>query len=204
MLDVNSEREGNAEALRTTQRFLGLATLLTIGMAAVAIAIATRRYTQRHYDVGALLGCLGLKQQNIFRIYLWQLLLLALAGSALACLIGWAVHAAVVALLAEIMAIHLPAPSVQPLALGFTTGLLMLLGLRYPVTAAAQRRGTVAGNTSRSGASAAGVLAELRLGFVSLGRFVGAVAQWRGAEFDRGGCCPGVLWGDGRADLFVA
>ena len=56
------------------EQYLGLSALLTIFLAAVAIAMAARRYSERHFDVSGLMRCLGMQQKPLMKLYLWQLI----------------------------------------------------------------------------------------------------------------------------------
>ena len=57
--DVRDARPEIRSALERAEKFLGLASLLSIVLAAVAVALAARRYAQRHLDHCAMLRCLG-------------------------------------------------------------------------------------------------------------------------------------------------
>lgn len=62
MEDASNARPEIRNALDRAQRFLGLATLLTVILSAVAAALAARRYMQRHLDACAVMRCLGVTQ----------------------------------------------------------------------------------------------------------------------------------------------
>lgn len=132
LLSAGEGREGAGLVLQRTKQYLGLTALLAIILAALAIAVATRRYSQRHYDVSAMLRCLGATQATIFQIYLLQLLMLALFCGVLGTLLGWGVQLGLVAVLENMLQLTLPAAGWQPVLIGFASGLVILLGTALP------------------------------------------------------------------------
>lgn len=132
---IEDARNGRPEirtALERAQRFLGLAALLTVVLAAVAVALAARRFSQRHLDPCAVMRCLGATQGFLLRVYLIQFALLGLIASVAGCLIGFAAHFALHAWLAELLATPLPSPSWLPAWQGGAIGLLLLFGFAVP------------------------------------------------------------------------
>lgn len=132
LLSAGEGREGAGLVLQRTKQYLGLTALLAIILAALAIAVTTRRYSQRHYDVSAMLRCLGATQATIFQIYLLQLLMLALFCGLLGTLLGWGVQEGLVAVLQNMLQLTLPAAGWQPVLIGFVSGLVILLGTALP------------------------------------------------------------------------
>ncbi|HEY6241001.1 MAG TPA: ABC transporter permease, partial [Burkholderiales bacterium] len=54
--------------LDRAQSFLGLTAMLAVVLSAVAIALGTRRYTERHLDGYAVMRCLGCAQSQLFAL----------------------------------------------------------------------------------------------------------------------------------------
>ncbi|WP_371325369.1 FtsX-like permease family protein [Dechloromonas sp. ZY10] len=86
---LDNARPEMRSALDRIERFLGLAAMLTVVLAAVAVALAARRYTQRHLDACALLRCLGLTQQQLLSLHALQFLVVVGAASGLGVLLGY-------------------------------------------------------------------------------------------------------------------
>ncbi|TSA17969.1 MAG: FtsX-like permease family protein [Betaproteobacteria bacterium] len=131
------ESLGNARpevraGLDRAQQFLGLSAMLAVILAAVAIALSTRRYTQRHLDGYAVLRCFGALQGRLFALFSWEFVLLGLAASALGCALGFAGQAVIALWLTDFVASSLPPPGIYPLLQGFAAGLLLLLGFALP------------------------------------------------------------------------
>src|SRR5260370_7264037 len=74
-----SSRQHNS-AIDRASRFLNLASLASVLLAAVAVAMGARRYATRHIDTVALMKCMGASQGFVLSISLIELTLLA--GSA--------------------------------------------------------------------------------------------------------------------------
>ena len=88
---VEGVRDARSEvrtALERAQRFLGLASLLSVVLASVAVALAARRFSQRQVDSAAMMRCLGASQGKIFALHAWQFAALGLAACVLGSLVG--------------------------------------------------------------------------------------------------------------------
>jgi putative ABC transport system permease protein len=113
-------------------RFLNLASLVSVLLAAVAVAMAARRYAQRHRDRIALMKCMGASSRTIFRSSVLQLLMLALAGSAVGALLGYFAQVALAWLMRDMIGQALPQPGLEPALLGLVTALSILAGFALP------------------------------------------------------------------------
>ncbi|TDR50373.1 putative ABC transport system permease protein [Halomonas ventosae] len=130
--DVRQDRPQLGNALARAEKYLGLAGLAAVLLAGVAVAMSTRRYVDRHLDTAALLRCFGATQRELLRLFVLQLLWLALASSALGALLGLAGQALLVRLLSTFLPFSLPAPGMLPLWLGVFTALAVLAGFAGP------------------------------------------------------------------------
>ncbi|MGB4467057.1 MAG: FtsX-like permease family protein [Azovibrio sp.] len=125
-------RQEVRSALERARRFLGLASLLTVMLAATAMAIAVNRHIQRHLDGCALLRCLGASGGEVLRLYCSQFLILGLAATLVGVALGFVTHYAFYQLLAGLFPSALPAPGGMPALQGLVLGLLLLLGFALP------------------------------------------------------------------------
>lgn len=130
--DVRVDRPGLGRALERAEKYLALAGLAAVLLAGVAVAMATRRYVDRHLDTAALLRCFGASQRQLTRLFALQLGWLALAASVCGALLGLAGQAGLLALLTAFLPIELPPPGPLPLALGVLTALAVLVGFAGP------------------------------------------------------------------------
>ncbi len=132
---IESLEEGRPEMSATldrADRFLSLVGLLSAMLAAVAVAMAARRFMQRHLDSCAMLRCLGLTQNQVTVIYLVEFMLVGLAGSALGVLAGFGAHYVLIELLGSLVGADIPPPSLLPALQGMATGMLLLAGFALP------------------------------------------------------------------------
>jgi putative ABC transport system permease protein len=132
LVGVQEGRRAVGTALERAERFLGLAVMAAIVLAGVAIAMAARRYSERHFDMSAMLRCLGASQRDLLGLYLAQLLVLGVLASAIGCLLGWLAQQGLLVLLAELLPMAPSAPRVWPALAGLFTGLVVLAGFALP------------------------------------------------------------------------
>jgi len=134
-VQIESLESGRPEMRATLDRaeeFLSLVGLLSAMLAAVAVAMAARRFMLRHVDACAMLRCLGLTQNQVSSIYLIEYLLIGLAGSALGVLAGFAAHFVLLEWLGRLVTNDLPPATFKPALQGMATGLLLLTGFALP------------------------------------------------------------------------
>lgn len=137
--DVRDARPEIRSALERAERFLGLASLLSVVLAAVAVALAARRYAQRHVDNCAVLRALGASRAYTVAVHAWQIGLVGLAAGSAGAAIGFAAQAGLASLLAPIVQVPLPLPGIEPALQGLAAGFVMLLGFALPPLAALGR-----------------------------------------------------------------
>jgi len=221
---VNARPEVRA-GLDRAQSFLGLAAMLSVILSAVAVALGTRRYTERHLDGYAVMRCMGATQPQLFALFAWEFLLLALAASAAGCVLGFLVQNLVAWWLAALVPGTLPQPGPAPLLQGAATGLALLLGFALPPLlqlkevpalrvirrdVGAPRRGALA--VYGLGLAAAFALlwwqaGELKLAGYVFGGFVGAFGLFAAIAFaalrfaGKLGRAGGISWRYGLANL---
>ena len=130
--DAQNGRPEIRTALARAQTFLGLSALLTVVLAAVAIALASRRYMQRHLDPCAVMRCLGATQGFLLGVFLGQFAWLGLFSAVLGCVIGYLAHFVLHAWLAQLLATPLPLPGLLPALQGSVIGVLLLFGFSAP------------------------------------------------------------------------
>ncbi|MBP6626929.1 MAG: FtsX-like permease family protein [Arenimonas sp.] len=126
-------------ALERAGQFLSLAALVSVILAAVAVAMAARRHSARHLSGSAVMRCLGASQRTLVGIHGGELLMLGLAGSALGVALAFALQAAVAGWLAGSLGLALPSPSARPVLEGFAVGLTVLLAFGLPPVLALRR-----------------------------------------------------------------
>ncbi|MGQ0653471.1 MAG: ABC transporter permease, partial [Betaproteobacteria bacterium] len=191
--DLESGRPEVRASIERAQRFLSLTALLAAVLAAVAIALGTRRFVERHLDACAVMRCLGATQARLVGLFGSEFALLGLAACAAGTLLGYGAQAAIGAALADLLRAELPAPSPWPALQGFLVGLALLLGFALPpllrlknvpavrVLRREQQRSASAAAAYLAGAVVVGALlvwqaGDTRLGLAVAGGFAVAVA----------------------------
>lgn len=120
------------DASRRAARFLALASLVSVLLCAVAIAMSARSYVRRHLDVVALMKTLGASRRLVLAVNLWQLLLMAAVASVVGAAVGWVTQLWLVRILQGFLRSDLPPASAWPALLGFIVAVAILSGLALP------------------------------------------------------------------------
>lgn len=118
--------------LERAEQFLSLVGLLSAMLAAVAVAMAARRFMLRHLDACAMLRCLGLMQNQVTAIYLIEFMLVGLVGSVLGAAVGFAAHFVLLDWLGRLVTSELPPATWSPALQSVATGMVLLVGFALP------------------------------------------------------------------------
>ncbi|OGA16030.1 MAG: hypothetical protein A3H32_13835 [Betaproteobacteria bacterium RIFCSPLOWO2_02_FULL_63_19] len=119
-------------SLERAQKFIGLTAMLAVVLAAVAVSLATRRYTQRHLDAYAVMRCLGATQTSLFSLFAGEFLGLGVLACAVGCAAGYVAQLVIASLVANLVVVPLPPPSLLPAVQGLVIGIVLLLGFALP------------------------------------------------------------------------
>lgn len=129
-------RDARAElraALERAQRFLSLAALVSVLLAGVGVAIAARRFAARHWDSVAIMRCVGATQPLVIRLFVLELLALAVLAGAAGLAVGYFAQYGLSGVLSQLVSrTELPSPSGLPLWPALATGFVTLLGFGLP------------------------------------------------------------------------
>ncbi|TKS54936.1 FtsX-like permease family protein [Luteimonas yindakuii] len=120
-------------------RFLGLAALVSVVLAAVAVAMAARRHSERHLSGAAVMRCLGASQRTLVGIHVGELVLLGVLASAIGIALAFALQWFVGGWIARELELDLPAATVLPALQGLGVGLVVLLAFGAPPVLALRR-----------------------------------------------------------------
>ena len=132
ILTVEEGRPELNMALQRAQQFLGLAALISVLLAGVAVATVAYRFTSRHLDTSAMLRCLGASQRTIIWLFILEMLWLSLLASSIGCGLGLLTQFVITELLDQLVLVQLPPPSFKAVLLGYATGIVMLIGFALP------------------------------------------------------------------------
>jgi putative ABC transport system permease protein len=126
-------------ALDRAGRFLGLAALVSVVLAAIAVAMAARRHSARHSQGSAVMRCLGASQRTLVGIHAGELLMLGLIASSMGVALAWALQFALGGWLAQSLGLAVPPAGWRPVFEGFGVGLTVLLAFGIPPVLALRR-----------------------------------------------------------------
>ena len=166
--NLDNARPEIRASLDRAQRFLGLTALLAAILAGVAIALATRRYVERHLDGCAVMRCMGATQAKLMSLHSLEFLALGLAACVAGCALGYAAQALIAHWLASIIQAQLPQPTALPALQGGLVGLTLLLGFALPPLLQLRNVSAVRVIRRESGAPKGGTLLAYALGFGTL------------------------------------
>ncbi len=127
------------QTLERSDRFLGLASLVAVILAAVAVALAAARYLRRHLDAAAMMRCFGAPQRQTLGLFVIQFGVLGLGASAVGTLVALGGQQLLVSLLGAVIHADLPRPGLLPAAGSMVTGLALLFGFALPPLIALSR-----------------------------------------------------------------
>lgn len=126
-------------ALDRAGRFLGLAALVSVVLAAVAVAMAARRHSERHLGGAAVMRCLGASQRTLVGIHVGEMLLLGLLACTIGVAIAFALQWAIGSWLAGMLGIAIPPAGLVPALQGYGVGMVVLLAFAAPPVLALRR-----------------------------------------------------------------
>jgi putative ABC transport system permease protein len=131
--DITDASPQVRNAVERAGRFLSLASLVSVLLCAIAVALAARRYVHRHLDTVALLKTLGATRAFTLTVAVLQLLMLALLAALAGAALGFLAQEWLLRTIRGLLAItELPPPGAMPLALGLATAVAVLAGFALP------------------------------------------------------------------------
>ena len=136
---IGNARPEVRSALDRAGRFLGLAAMVSVMLAAVAVAMAARRHSERHRAGAAVMRCLGATQRRIVAIHVGELALLGVAASLVGVLLAFALQWGVGLWLAQKLSLSIPPAGLSPALQGLLLGLVVLLAFGAPPVLALRR-----------------------------------------------------------------
>jgi putative ABC transport system permease protein len=114
-------------------RFLSLASLVSVLLCAIAVAMSARRYVFRHLDSVALMKTMGATRAFTLSVTLLQLLAIALLAAVIGSAIGYLAQEWLVRTLRGLLTnAELPPASLVPIGIGFMTAIAVLTGFALP------------------------------------------------------------------------
>lgn len=136
---ISDARPEIRSALDRAGRFLGLAALVSVVLAAVAVAMAARRHSERHLSGTAVMRCLGASQRTLVGVHVGELLMLGLVACTVGVLLAFGLQWLVGSWLSQALKLSIPPAGLLPALQGYGVGLVVLLAFGAPPVLALRR-----------------------------------------------------------------
>lgn len=121
-----------ARSIERAESYLSLASMITLLLAATAVAVSARRYSATQVDGVALMKCLGASQSLVLAATLIELGLIGVTTGLVGSALGYLAQFGLATLVSDLMSIELPAPGLTPAVNGMLTALAVLAGFALP------------------------------------------------------------------------
>jgi putative ABC transport system permease protein len=132
ILDIAQASPQIKNAVDRAGRFLSLASLVSVLLCAIAVAMSARRYVSRHLDAVALLKTLGATRAFTLSVSVLQLLVIAIAASIVGSAVGYLAQEWLLRAIRGLFNTELPPADLKPIAVGFLTAIAVLAGFALP------------------------------------------------------------------------
>src|SRR6202451_2038668 len=128
-------RDASPQIKSATERagsFLSLASLVSVLLCAIAVAMSAPRYVHRRLDVVALMKTLGATSAFTLRVSLLQLIVIAFVAAVAGSGVGFIAQEWLLRALKGVFNTQLPPANLLPLGLGFIAAIALLVGFALP------------------------------------------------------------------------
>jgi len=128
---VQNVRDGSPQlrrALNRAQRFLGLASVVTVLLAGAAIALAVRQFSLHQADASAVLRTMGASRAEVVTWLALRLAMIAVVASFVGIVIGWFAQLLLAQLLQTWFSMALPAAGLWAPVIGSLTAFVAVAG----------------------------------------------------------------------------
>ncbi|MFC3150385.1 ABC transporter permease [Litoribrevibacter euphylliae] len=114
-------------AVQRAQQYLSLASLVAVLLAGVAIAMASQRFSERHYQTAALLRSLGAQQSQITRIFFSKIAITGLVAVSIGAALGFGAHYILFELMRSLIPSDILPARWQPVLISMSAGIIVLM-----------------------------------------------------------------------------
>lgn len=121
-----------SQTLQRAEQFLLLAGSFGVALAGVAVALAARRYSQRHLDAVAVMKAFGASSRYIVRLYAGNILLLAVAAAIAGWALGMVLQSVLFTLIQDLIGFRAPAAGWAPIVAGSVTAFICVFAFALP------------------------------------------------------------------------
>jgi putative ABC transport system permease protein len=133
--DAKSAKNRLSKVLDSSEKFLSLASMLGIVLAAVAVAVASRRYGQRHQPMVAVFKALGASTSHVKKLYMLHWGLLSLISIIVGLIVGYMLMLAGVSAIESYLSLDESQLTFKPFITAVITGVLCAVAFAiHPIT----------------------------------------------------------------------
>ena len=129
---VKEGASGIQRSLERAESFLMIAGVLGVILAATAVAVSARLYSQRHLDSIAIMKTLGASVSQVQVVYLCQLLVIAIVSVIGGLVLGGIMQWGAITALSEYLPNDIPALGLEPFLVATVTGFVCALMFSIP------------------------------------------------------------------------
>jgi putative ABC transport system permease protein len=133
--DAKSAKNRLSKVLDSSEKFLSLASMLGIVLAAVAVAVASRRYGHRHQPMVAVFKALGASTSHVKKLYMLHWGLLSLISIIVGLVVGYMLMLAGVSAIENYLSLDKSQLTFKPFITAVITGVLCAVAFAiHPIT----------------------------------------------------------------------
>ncbi len=129
---LESGRPEIKQTMERAAKFLRLVALLAVVLSSVAVALASRNFSQQHMQDCAMRRVLGQSQSSIATLFTLEFILLGFYASLLGLVFGYSTHLFFVQILSSLVDTVLPPANWVPCAQGLGVGMCCMLAFGLP------------------------------------------------------------------------
>ncbi|MDQ7050375.1 MAG: hypothetical protein Q9M92_12930 [Enterobacterales bacterium] len=89
LVSLYDQSRALGSSIDKSRKYINLTSILTLLLLSVAIAMSVNRYTQKQFDMSALMRCFGLNSNQVLKIFIWVLFFVALLAIVSGGLLGY-------------------------------------------------------------------------------------------------------------------
>ncbi len=130
--DITDASPQIRNAIERAGRFLSLASLVSVLLCSIAVAMSARRFVARHLDTVALLKTLGASRAFTLSVNVFEMLIVAAVAALLGCGLGFIAQQWLLHTIRSLLVVELPPASLLPIAVGFAAAMAVLVGFGLP------------------------------------------------------------------------
>ena len=132
LVSIFDESPVAGTAVKRSKKYIGLSSLLTMVLLGVAIAMSANRYAVKQFDMSALMRCFGMSNNQVFRVFVYILAFVGIAGIIFGGLFGLITQELLVYAFGDLFVDDLPPADYAVLLFPVLATIVLLFGFSLP------------------------------------------------------------------------